>query len=369
MAHDEIERRWLVTRIKDGVSTLKSLASKITEIEQGYFEVRNPNDSFRVRIKNGTEAEATTKSGSGIKRRETPPEDRKINLGLGREIMTMAYHQLSKTRHEIDGFEIDVCHEPLEGVIIAEKEMNSIDEEVRLPDCIEEAKEVTDYLTSLHLARLATDLRGTGISAIPFVSEDLLRSIPCIALIGGTGAGKTGVSKILRAEFPEIHFVPEVATIVIDRLGIKPSRNPILNRRFQRAIYETTRIFRITSTEYAVTHNKKGLVFDRPEAGGAEYFDGGIKEFEEILGTSIVAEFRKVDIAILLEVPSKEIYEQHKKNNSARSESYEEAIEREIRAKEIWQNHHNLHIISNEGGWDEKVERVRELIKSIVKNK
>lgn len=373
--HYEIERRWLVTKIRGGIEILKQLALNITEIEQGYFEVPNTENSVRVRINNGLEAEITTKSGKGIKRQETPPKDRKISLNLGRELMEKSHHQLLKTRHEIGVWEIDVCHKELEGIIIAENEkgMSSIDNEIRLPDFIEEAVEVTDSLTSLHLARLATDLKWLGTPAMPFVSESLLSSIPCIGLVGGPGSGKSGIIKILKEEFPDIHFVPEVATIVIGQVGILPSRDPVQNRRFQKAVYGVGRIFRMTSSEFAIANNKKAIVLDRPEADGASYFDGEIPEFEAILGTRIRREFDNIDMVLFLEMPSREIYEERKKNNSSRTETYEEAVAREEKIKAVWShfpnrgNFNKLHIVGNDGGWDAKVDKVRQLIKVAIK--
>ena len=365
----EIERRWLVTKIRGGVATLRELASNVVEIEQGYFEVCNPEDSVRVRVVNNTEAEITVKEGKGVKRAETHPDDRKISLNLGRVLMQKSHHHLFKSRHEIGTFEFDIYNEALNGVIVAENEkgMTSVDDEIQLPDFVEEAVEVTDSLTNLHLARLATDLRGLGAPAMPFVSESLLISIPCISLVGGPGSGKSGVIETLKAEFPDIHFVPEVATIIIGQVGITPSQDPIQNRRFQKAIYKVGRIFRITSTEFAIANNKKAVVLDRPEADGAGYFNGGIQEFEAVFGTTIISELRNVDMAICLEVPSRKIYEEHKKNNPSRSETYEEAAKRGEKTKAIWQRHPNFHLISNEGGWETKVNRVRQLIKSTIK--
>jgi len=370
MAHDEIERRWLVTKMNISILKLKSLASNTIEISQGYLGVPRPDNSFRIRIKNNKAAEVSIKKGRGIKRRETSPKDSGVSLNLGKEIAKIAHHRLLKTRYEVGVWEIDVCHEPLEGVVLIEIEkkenMTSIDGDIKLPDFVEEVVEVTDTLTSSRLARLATELNGLNLPAMPFVME-LLRPIPRIGIVGDPGSGKTGIINILRKEFPEIHFVPEVAKILIDDVGIPTTKDSVQNRRFQKAVYDVNKTFEKLAISHAVTHEKKGLLFDRPNPDGVGYFDGGIEEFETFLDTSIKAELRKIDMAIYLEIPSKKIYEKYKKNSSYRTESYEEAKTRGARTRAVWWQHHNVHVISNKGGWDEKVEKVRKLIKSVIK--
>lgn len=367
MAHKEIERRFLVTRIDNEFAIRQGLTARNEVlIEQGYFEIGDPGRSFRVRIMNNHSVKGflTVKVGEGKVRKELEQE---IDLELAQNLLEISHHRIRKVRYYFDGWEIDFFQDPLGGIILAERELKSVDEPIQIPDFIEECREVTDSLSNLHLARLATDLRGLGTLAMPFLSEGLLRSVPCIGLVGGPGSGKSGIIKILKEEFPDIHFVPEVATIVIGQVGILPSRHPVQNRRFQKTIYGVGRIFRMTSTEFAIANNKKAIVLDRPEADGAGYFDGGIPEFEAVLGTTINREFGNVDVVIFLETPSRDTYEECKRNNSSRAETYEEAVARAEKIKAIWRRHPNFHLIGNDGGWDTKVDRVRQLIKLAIK--
>lgn len=367
MNHQEIERRFLITKLRGGVEFLEKVASQRKAIRQGYFEIADPNKSFRVRITSdvfGPYGVVTIKSGNGMIRGEF---ERSLDIDVACSLFDICQHHIYKTRYCILGWEIDVFEMPLEGIILAEKEMSSVDEETQLPDFIEESIEVTDSLTNLHLARLATELRGTGIPALPFVSERLLSPIPCIVVTGGPCSGKSTVMNTLKSEFPNAHFVPEVASIIIGQVGIKPSRNSLRNNAFQRAVYRTGRIFRTTSIEFASAENKKAVVFDRGEADGAAYFDGGADEFEKVIGTKIEEEYRNIAMVICLEVPPREIYEQKKANNPSRSESYEEAIALGERTKAAWNRHPGFHQIGNENGWDAKVDKVRQLIKTVVK--
>lgn len=373
----EIERRFMPSVELIGedaynsvVMKLGIVATRAALIQQGYFKVSNPVKSFRVRVKDNFEqvkAFLTVKGGKGLVRDELEKE---IGLELGKALLEISHHRIEKMRYFIDGWEIDAFLGPLKGIILLEKEMSSTDEAVELTPFLKslfgEIKEVTDTLTSSRLARLATELRGLNLPAMPFVLE-LLRPIPRIGLAGDPGSGKTGVIKILKEEFPKIHFVPEAAKILIDDLGVPTTRDPVENRRFQRSVYDTIKTFRTLAIRHAIAHKKMGIVFDRPEADGAGYFDGGIEEFETFLGTSIDAEFGKIDIAIYMEIPSKEIYEEHKRKNPYRTETYEQAVARGERTKAVWIRHPNCHLIGNEGGWDAKVDRVRQLIKETIK--
>ncbi|MBI2674655.1 MAG: AAA family ATPase [Candidatus Yanofskybacteria bacterium] len=373
MVHYERERRWLITKMRiiicEPELILASFASSVVEIKQGYLGTSHPDDSFRARIKDDRKAEATTKRGKGIERYETPPKDSKIRLGLGREVMAISRHQLFKTRYTVGPWEVDVLHAPLEGIILLEleeKEGVNIDGDIQLPNFAEEAIEVTDTLTSSQLARLATELNGLNLPAMPFVME-LLHPISRIGIAGDPGSGKTGTIDIFKKEFPEIHFVPEAAEILINKLGVPATRDPVQNRRFQKAVYDMNKTFEKLATSHAVAHGKKGLLFDRSNPDGAGYFDKGVAEFETFIGTSIEAEFRKINIAIYLEIPSREIYERCQQRAPYRTETYEQAKARGARTKAVWLQHPNIHVIGNDGGWDVKVDRVRQLIKAAIK--
>lgn len=221
-------------------------------------------------------------------------------------------------------------------------------------------------MTNLHLARWATELKGTGVPALPFVSENLLASVPCIAITGGPCSGKSSIMQILKSEFTDIHFVHEVASIIIGRVGILPSKNPVQNRSFQKAKYKVGKIFRTTSVEFAIVQKKQAVVLDRGEADGAAYFEGGIKEFEAVLGTSITSEYAHIDMVICLDVPPQDVYEQNKANNPSRFENYDEAVNLGRRTKNAWERHPNFKFVSSETNWETKVNTVRELIRSVL---
>lgn len=274
-------------------------------------------------------------------------------------------HYLEKVRHLDERWEIDFFEPPLNGLVLMEIELNSRDEAFEKPKYIEEWIEVTDSLSNHHLARLATQLREHKLPAMPFIFSNIFSPIPTIVITGGPCSGKSSVMELLKNEKPNLQFVPEVATIVISQLGIKPKKK--LFNFFQRLVHNTGNLFETTSAQYAVIEGKSGMVLDRGLPDGAAYFDGGSTEYEEVLGTSIRQEYTRYKLVVCLDVPPRNVYEAHKANNSARKESYEEARVLGDRIREVWQNHPNFVFVSNDDGWDAKVAKVREEINKIVK--
>src|SRR3989344_6186525 len=158
MGKAEIEHRFLVKSLDLGF--LHPYFKSAISIQQCYFEIPSPTTSFRIRITNNSVAKINIKTGCGLMRDE---DEYEIDLFLGSSLLEICHHQLNKTRLEVDGWEIDFFDNPLSGIIFAEKEMKSEVEKVVLPPWIREAVEVTDRLTNLHMARLASELRGTDV--------------------------------------------------------------------------------------------------------------------------------------------------------------------------------------------------------------
>lgn len=129
----EIERKFLVDRSK------WNLVEKNTvyQITQAYIE-KNENLTIRVRLKN-TKAYLTIKGKTtGISRSEFEYE---IPFNDALELINkFASKTITKERFEIFHgkhlWEIDVFHGHLEGLIIAEIELNSENEEFEKPDWI-----------------------------------------------------------------------------------------------------------------------------------------------------------------------------------------------------------------------------------------
>ena len=131
----EIERKFLV---KPGTD-IASLATSSTEIGQGYLSTE-PDRTVRVRIA-GERGFITIKSrNEGVVRGEWEYE---IPVSDARELIALrGVPSLIKTRYYVpfDGhvWEIDVFHGRHEGLVMAEVELSSADENVVMPSFVSE---------------------------------------------------------------------------------------------------------------------------------------------------------------------------------------------------------------------------------------
>ncbi len=132
----EIERRFLA-RILEGAALA---AAPTRELEQGYLSAADP--AVRVR-RAGDDWVLTVKSGRGLVRREVeaplPPE-------AGAALLELAgARRISKRRHRLGRWEIDVFQGPLAGLVLAEVELAAADEPLPGPPAaVALIREVTD---------------------------------------------------------------------------------------------------------------------------------------------------------------------------------------------------------------------------------
>lgn len=363
----EIERRWLLPALPGTPGKL--LARRTRHIAQGYLERSDPRMSMRVRIVDDAAAVITAKSGSGMERTE---EECAIPLDAARILMARSDHRLEKTRYDVGNWEVDVFHGPLEGVVLAEFE--STDRAAVLTAAPEPwmgpgAVEVTESLTNLHLARVATDLGTTTLpTTFPLMKVPSLNvwRVKRLVITGGPGSGKSTLLGILRTAYPDLMFVPEVATILISQVGIRPGDDAMSVRKFQQAVYRTQRIFEYTSREFASLGGKRAIVMDRGTLDNAAYLPGGAREFVSLVNSAVQSEFDNYDAVISLAVPPREIYDRIRGNNSARSESFEEAVRLGNLISLAWELHPHFTAVGNHDGWDGKVAAVRRILDGLL---
>jgi adenylate cyclase len=135
----EIERKFLV----EG-EAWRAKAKSSARIEQGYL-ARGRKSTIRVRIKDGRHATLTIKSReSGASRSEF---EYRISLKDAKSMMELCgKSRIEKQRFTVPHgkltWEIDVFVSPAAGLVIAELELDSVDQRIKLPKWIGE--EVTD---------------------------------------------------------------------------------------------------------------------------------------------------------------------------------------------------------------------------------
>ncbi len=358
----EIERRFLVYDIDQDTRNFPC-----DVIEQGYLDT-SPAFTTRIRIKNGTTAFAGAKDGVGVEREEIEPE---MSVELARFFLERCAFRLVKHRYYRDGWEVDFYDDVLSGLVIAEFPMESRDTPVVLPPWIHRATEVTDRITSFHLARLAADLDTSNqFSSRP--TEALIdlvgRRMPRIVFTGGPCSGKSTIIEILRAERGDvIHCVPEVASIVIAQVGVTPPQDRFGNRLFNRALSRVQQDFELVAELEAHRTGKLATVLDRGLIDNAVYLHEGVAGLENILRTCRTYEYGAYDVVICLAVPPREVYEEKKRNNPARRETYEEAVMLGAKIEEVWRDHPNFHLVgATDTSWDGKVTAVRSLVQKML---
>jgi len=352
----EIERRWLVRNLS-GIG-----ADAVRHIEQGYLERSSPLQSLRVRIIDNSSAVITGKTGTGMSRSEI---EEPIPLAAARMLMEFCDHRITKTRHVIGPWELDVFSGVLEGVVLLEFESGNEQEVLDAvpPLWAGDPVDVTDSLTNLHLARLASDMTGPGgQTPLNLTAWDAARAVRRVVITGGPGSGKSTIMRGLKDRYPSGQFVPEVATLLMSEVGIRPGADPLSNRRFQQAVWRTQKIFERTSVEFAAMSGKDLVVMDRGTMDNAAYLPNGTTDLEKLFNTTARAEYSNYDLVLNLAVPPREVYEVIKCNNPARGEDFEGAVRLGNLISLAWECHPRYRAIGNHDGWEGKVAAVtREL--------
>ena len=120
----EVERKFRITYLP------KRVLKKGVKIRQGYLSLK---PEVRVRLVRNR-AYITIKSTGALVRKEF---EYRIPLNDARRMLAMCQWQIDKTRYRVGRAEVDVYHGPLQGLIIAEIEMQRPSESTQLPQGIQ----------------------------------------------------------------------------------------------------------------------------------------------------------------------------------------------------------------------------------------
>ncbi len=268
----ERERRWLVTEMnREAFETRRQRvmshsrfvhpmggpngAPKI-EIVQGYFDVQSAN-CFRVRIKDGVNASQTKKTGSGESR---PEHEVSTDLATTQLLIERSEYKVYKTRHELDGWELDFCHGPLEGIVVLEFEAKSDEPFPPLPDWVVSAIDVTDSLTNLHLARLAYEIEHETSQNFRLLRTQLLpkiipAGIECSRL--SEEIARTFVDQVFRGASLAL------VNVLLSQIGICDSKDDTdTKKRYETLFHRVLYSFEEAVEIQASAEGKKAIVVD-----------------------------------------------------------------------------------------------------------
>ena len=199
-----------------------------------------------------------------------------------------------------------------------------------------------------------------------------------IVLTGGPCAGKTRSLTKIEEHFEELGYkviiVPETATILING-GIRCFGNKALDDfEFQNYILnmqlQHERFFEECAKSFK-EDNKCIIIYDRGTLDGNAYIDNdGFNRLLQYNNLSKIDLLDHYDTVIHLVTAAKGAEKYYTlDNNGARTETIDEARVKDELAMISWSEHTNLHIVDNSTDFDEKINRVINIVsKSIGSN-
>ena len=186
-----------------------------------------------------------------------------------------------------------------------------------------------------------------------------------IAITGGPCAGKTTAMQKIVQEFTEkgykLFVISEAATELING-GIRPFGDGAVDMyEFQRCVIDTMLSKEKIFERIANGMNQDTIILcDRGIFDNKAYVSD--EEFKRLLKERNLNEMEvsdSYDMVIHLVTAANGAVEHYTtENNSARTETPEEAIEKDKKTLEAWTGHKRIEIVGNEGSFDDKLHNV-----------
>ena len=195
-----------------------------------------------------------------------------------------------------------------------------------------------------------------------------------IVVTGGPCGGKTTaldeIAKLLRSYGYTVYIVFEAATELISS-GIKPFGDHKLDLKSFQSLLFDAQLYNENIRRNAANlcdNNKVAILYDRGILDNRAYIDDAT--FEEFLTerkmseSEILMRYDMVIHLITAAIGKEEYYTTL--NNTARTETVEEARFRDQKTIETWRNHPNLRIVGNDTLFDEKILKVKNHIREYI---
>ena len=183
-----------------------------------------------------------------------------------------------------------------------------------------------------------------------------------VCLTGGPCGGKTTSMQAIEEEFLEkgynVVIVPEAATLLINS-GIRPfGKNALSMYDFQKYVMDMQFYLEEVATKYAKDSNKETIILcDRGLMDDKAYVS--LEEYNKLInefGYSSLDILNRYDLVLHLKsiaCDKEELYSNS--NNSARTETVDEARLKDAVTLEAWNGHNNLVILDNDCTFEEKI--------------
>ena len=207
-----------------------------------------------------------------------------------------------------------------------------------------------------------------------FPGDLCMKNIFNIVVTGGPCGGKTTaldeLSKLLRSYGYTVYVVSEVATELISD-GIRPfGDNKLSVYDFQSLIVDSQIAKEKIRREAALKcpNDNVAILYDRGVHDNKAYLSN--PDFLEVISKRGYSEpelLSRYDLVIHMmtaAIGKEEYYTLE--NNNARTETVEEARASDKKTMEAWKDHPNLKIVSNDTLFNEKVERVKNIIRGYL---
>ena len=197
-----------------------------------------------------------------------------------------------------------------------------------------------------------------------------------IAITGGTCSGKTTIQRVLReTRFPQkIFYIPEIASTLFKGGFPKPGKHLKWSNQWQREFEMAILYAQIAFEEayvLAAQENKVDLIItDRGCMDIRAYTPEVLEDYLSKHGLTQEALFERYRAVIHLEslaTAMPEEYEQHVGVEEDRFEPLDVAKELEAKTRAAWQQHPYWHFVAGSTQIAEKIAKVIQIIKEIIR--